>query len=63
MQSSNGSFGCAGYFSLDFNSWIQSGIDPFLVPGQGVNGQWWFRDPNATFDSGLSDGIELVVQP
>lgn len=62
VLASGGTWGCSGYFDLDFNAWIQSGHDPALVPGTVVDGQWWFRDPQASFQAGLSDGIELLIQ-
>ena len=36
--------------------------DPALVAGQAVHGQWWFRDPDSSFDSGLSNALALGVQ-
>jgi hypothetical protein len=57
---------CTGSFSIDFNAFIQSGIDPALqVTGAVVDVQWWGRDPgfaapNATT---LSNALEFVVCP
>jgi hypothetical protein len=54
---------CSGSFSIDFNVWLQSGVDPNLVAGSVVDGQFWYRDGPATFGTGLSEAIEFVVQP
>lgn len=62
-QFSGGNSGCEGTFSFDFNALIAAGSDASLVPGVQVNGQYWFRDPPATFGSGLSNAIEFVIQP
>ncbi len=66
VQSTGGSVGtedCTGKMSLDFNAWIQSGVDPNLVVGAQVNAQYWFRDPLASFGVGLTDGIAFTVGP
>ncbi len=52
---------CSGSFSFDFNAWIQGGSDPELGPGVRVNAQYWYRDPAASFGSGLSDAIEFTI--
>ena len=54
---------CSGSYSFDFNALIQSGIDPLLVPGQQINGQYWSRDsaqPDGTGVS-LANAIEFVI--
>jgi len=64
-QSSGGNVGtndCSGVYSLDFNARIQSGVDPSLVPGVQVNGQFWTRDSGVPSGTGLSDAIEFVIQ-
>ena len=56
---------CTGSYSYDFNPRIQSGADPFLVPGALVYAQYWFRDPADPqgFASGLSDAVCFGVAP
>lgn len=56
---------CSGQLEVDFNALIQGGTDPFLVPGQTVNAQYWTRDP-AQLDgtgAGLSNALEFCVCP
>ncbi len=52
---------CSGQFAVDFNAWIASGADPFLVVGQQVWMQWYYRDPASSFSSGLSNGLTAVI--
>jgi len=52
---------CSGSYAIDFNAWIQSGIDPLLVPGRMVDGQYWSRDPASPSGTGLSDAVEFVI--
>ena len=54
---------CSGVFALDFNAWIQSGIDPSLAAGALVDVQNWSRDQQASFGTSLSDALELTIQP
>ena len=56
---------CTGSYSYDFNPRIQSGADPFLVPGALVYAQYWFRDPADPqgFASGLSNGLCFGIAP
>ena len=54
---------CSGSYTFDFNAHIQSGVDPLLVPGAAVFGQWWFRDTPNTFGIGLSNALAFVVCP
>jgi photosystem II stability/assembly factor-like uncharacterized protein len=54
---------CSGVYSYDFNARIQSGIDPVLVAGADVYAQYWSRDPQATFTTGLSDAVCFTIQP
>ncbi len=63
LQVSGGAAVCSGAYHFDFNALIQSGSDPSLVAGWQVNAQYWFRDPPASFGSGLSDALEFVIQP
>jgi len=54
---------CSGVYSWNMNVWIQSGNDPFLVPGTAAQAQYWFRDPTASFGVGLTDAVSFVVGP
>jgi hypothetical protein len=54
---------CSGAYALDFNARIASGVDPSLVAGATIAGQWWSRDPAATFGSGLTDAVRAVIGP
>lgn len=56
-----GSGTCAGIFDYDFNAWIATGVDPALVGGATVDGQFWFRDPSSPSTTGLSGGVEFVL--
>lgn len=65
-QPSGGSaFGadCTGSFHFDFNARAQSGGDPSLAAGTVVNAQYWYRDPQASSTTGLSDGLEFELSP
>ncbi len=65
LQLSAGSGPCGGTTSFDFNTRIQSGIDPALVPGKLVFAQWYQRDPfdPAGFASGLTNGLRFGIAP
>lgn len=56
---------CTGTYGIDFNAHIASGVDPNLVAGQAVDGQFWSRDPgfSAPNNTGLTAGIHFVIQP
>ncbi|HVS20058.1 MAG TPA: hypothetical protein VMT18_15750, partial [Planctomycetota bacterium] len=62
-QTSGGSAGCDGSWSLDVNTWLfkQHPMDP----GDRFTCQWWGRDPGLTGpDSAqLSDALEVVLLP
>ena len=63
-QSSGGTLGvCNGGYGIDFNTFVAGGTDPFLVAGQIVFLQTWFRDPPASFGSGLSDALKFELLP
>ena len=66
-QSSSGVFppsSCTGFFTVDMNARIQSGVDPFLFPGQIVFQQGWYRDPSSsTAGTGLSDAVGYTIAP
>ncbi|MCK6444876.1 MAG: hypothetical protein L6Q99_00645 [Planctomycetes bacterium] len=69
IQSSGGSAAptadCSGTYGIDFNAYITTGVDPNLVAGQAVDGQFWSRDPgfSAPNNTGLTAGIHFVIQP
>ena len=69
IQSSGGAgpsaSNCGGALTTDLGAWIQSGVDPELVPGVRVWTQAWYRDPgfNAPDNVGLSDALRFVIQP
>jgi hypothetical protein len=64
-QISQGTGACGGVLAYDFNTRIQSGADPSLVPGVLAYAQWWYRDPFDTtgFGTGLSDGLCFGIAP
>lgn len=68
VLSSGGNVGvddCSGALALDFNTRIQSGVDPALVAGVDVFAQWWYRDgaDPAGFGTGLSNAAQFRVCP
>lgn len=54
---------CSGAHLFDFDARIQSGVDPALAVGQLVCGQFWYRDPMSSFQSGRSDAIAFGIGP
>jgi len=54
---------CSGSFSFNFNGQIQGGADPGLVPGVSVYDQYWYRDPQSSSTTGLSDAVAFDVLP
>ncbi len=54
---------CSGSYSIDFNQYIASGVDPLLVAGTAVDGQYWARDPgfSAPNNTSLTDAIHFVI--
>jgi hypothetical protein len=62
-QTSGGAAPCSGQLSLDFNDWIQTGGDAGLVAGVTVWGQYWSRDPSASFGTNLTDAISFTLCP
>jgi FG-GAP repeat len=54
---------CSGLFTYDFNARIQSGVDASLVAGAIVDAQYWMRDGAASFQTGLSDALQLTIAP
>ena len=63
LQSSGGLPPCGGSFSYDFNARIASGIDPNLVPGLTIYGQFWNRDPASSFNTIRTDAIQFTICP
>jgi hypothetical protein len=66
IQNSGGSAtgsDCTGYFNMDFNALIQSGIDPNLVAGAEVFCQYWSRDSASPSTTSLSNGLRFLVAP
>jgi hypothetical protein len=61
LASTQGSAGCDGFLSMDFNAWIAAGGDPALVAGQSVYAQTWFR--NATGSGQFSDALAFLIGP
>jgi predicted acyl esterase len=53
---------CPGQLEFDFNAWMQSGIDPTLLPGARVYAQFWMRDPGAPSTTNLSNAVEFTIQ-
>ena len=63
-QSSGGAGPCSGSYALDFNAYVTSSIDPNLVPGAVIHGQFWFRDPAEPISgTGLSGGVTFTLCP
>ncbi len=66
-QSSGGSpppaSDCTGTYSMDFNAWIATGIDPDLQPGVQVWVQYWSRDVGFAppQDVGLTKGLTFTI--
>lgn len=53
---------CSGFFALDFNARIASGVDPALVAGAVVHAQWLSRDPGNSAGSFLaSDAVRIAI--
>ncbi len=58
---SSGASNCSGSYVYNFNTLIQSGAHPDLVPGVMVNAQYWYRDPASTSTTGLTNALEFGV--
>jgi hypothetical protein len=53
---------CTGVFSIDFNAFLQSGINPnLLIVGQQVNTQYWSRDPQDAFGTSLTNAVQFQI--
>ncbi len=58
-----GTAACSGVLSLEFNAALATTTNPALVAGANVFGQFWFRDPPASFGSGLSNAVKFHICP
>lgn len=58
-----GASDCSGVLNYDFLPLIQTGSNPALGEGADVYAQFWFRDPNDPFGTGLSDALRFTVGP
>ncbi len=68
LQNSNGNpppDDCSGTYAINFNAYIQSGIDPALIAGTKVDAQYWSRDPSdpTGFTTALSNALDFIIQP
>ncbi|MCC6406731.1 MAG: hypothetical protein IT453_06180 [Planctomycetes bacterium] len=54
---------CSGSFTVDFNAHAASGSDPALVAGAAFAGQWWSRDPAASFGTSLTGAVRGTLGP
>ena len=56
---------CSGTYSIDFNAYIASGVDPALVAGAAFDGQYWARDPGFSppNNTSLTDALHVVLCP
>ncbi len=63
LQNSGGGGPCDGFFALDFNVWIATGLDPGLVAGAPVWAQYWSRDPASASATNLTNAVQFVIGP
>jgi hypothetical protein len=54
---------CSGVYSMDFNAWFASGIDPALAAGSEIYSQHWSRDPASPSHTSLSNALRFVINP
>ena len=54
---------CNGVLSLDFNTYAASGVDPKLVSGTTVHGQYWSRDALDPYSSNLTNAVSFTLGP
>jgi hypothetical protein len=54
---------CSGTYTVDFDAWFASGIDPALTFGKVVDAQFWTRDVQSSNGVGLTDAIQFFVTP
>ncbi len=68
LQSSGGNpppNDCSGNYSLDFNAYIATGVDPALIAGARIDGQYWAREPGFAppDNTSLTDAIHATICP
>lgn len=61
QNSGSSGTGCTGTFTMNFNAWIQSHVDPQLVAGQEVYAQYFFRDVGSS--AGFSNAVSFTINP
>ncbi|MBI5435068.1 MAG: hypothetical protein HZA52_19695 [Planctomycetes bacterium] len=54
---------CSGTYSVDFDAWFVSGVDPALTFGKVVDAQFWSRDVQSSSGVGLTNAIQFFVTP
>ena len=54
---------CTGASTFDFNTRIQSGVDPALGIGSTAYAQFWGRDGQSTFGVSLTDAFRFTIAP
>ena len=64
MKTTGGAGVCTGQLAYSLAELLAHPAGgPLIAPGAVVNAQSWFRDPPASFGSGLTNGIQFVVCP
>jgi YVTN family beta-propeller protein len=58
-----GSGTCGGTLAYDFNGYIALGLDPNLIAGNTIWGQFWSRDPASPSTTSLTDGLTATIAP
>ncbi|MCK6447039.1 MAG: hypothetical protein L6Q99_11675 [Planctomycetes bacterium] len=58
-------YGCGGAITMNMKQYIVSGVDPRLVEGAEVCGQWYTRDPDDVAGNyvSLTDAVRFVIAP
>ncbi len=54
---------CSGTFVFDMNARIRSGVDPALSAGATVAAQFYYRDPQDGWGTGLTDAVLFQIAP
>jgi hypothetical protein len=54
---------CSGSFDFEFNDYIATGLDKYLVAGQQVWAQYWYRDVASPSGTGLTDALHFTICP
>jgi hypothetical protein len=66
IQNSGGNGGptdCSGTYSYDFNTHIATSGDLLLQAGNSATAQYWYRDPGSPAAFGLTDALQILIQP